>query len=543
MDKFCKFCGKPLVEGKCDCDGFKAANAATSTNAENTSANNEGAGSAFSANTNASNGAFSSTPNATNNTANNANANMFSATANAPKKEKKPLSPKAIGIAVVAAVVVILVAVLALTHKTTVNLSNYITVTTEGYEGYGKASYEFDYEQFLEDYSGKLKFTSSGKKEYKDSFDELDSLGLSALGDAISGEISPESVIALAAEYSGSLDKTDGLSNGDVVTFTWDIDKEEIEKAIKCKIKCDDVETTVENLDEISTIDLFKNVEVTFSGTAPDGYVSVTEPGTYDGISYDADVYNDVTNGDVITVTASTYSSLGLEQYCIENFGGIPAETTKEYTVSGLPEYVTDFSQIPDEDVELMKKEMEDQIEADAASWNDDVTLSSMDYVGLVLFDRKSYSGNSVMVVYKVTANINFEKKEGGTYNQNVEYYLAGRFDDLILQEDGTLSIDLDQCYMGYNSFRYDTNTTKADSYGKRSFWFDGYETYAKFEKDNITAKKGDYNISTNYDAPSASDSSSTDASKEASKDASTAESSESTSADSTDSASTESSN
>ena len=69
-----------------------------------------------------------------------------------------------IGVAAVAIIAVVLlliviisiVAVIAF-HKPTVNMNDYITINASGYNGYGKASYDFDSEKFIEENGKKLK--------------------------------------------------------------------------------------------------------------------------------------------------------------------------------------------------------------------------------------------------------------------------------------------------------------------------------------------------------------------------------------------------
>ena len=70
----------------------------------------------------------------------------------------------------------------------------------------------------------------------------------------------------------------------------------------------------------------------------------------------------------------------------------------KTYTVEGLSEYVTDFSAIPQEFLDSLKKEAEDAIYAyTAKAYGSNFTLSELTYSGYVLNTVKSakdFSGN-----------------------------------------------------------------------------------------------------------------------------------------------------
>ena len=56
-------------------------------------------------------------------------------------KQKKSVLPKLFAVAVFALVGILLIAILILNRKPTIHLNDYIEIQTEGYEGYGVATY------------------------------------------------------------------------------------------------------------------------------------------------------------------------------------------------------------------------------------------------------------------------------------------------------------------------------------------------------------------------------------------------------------------
>lgn len=87
-------------------------------------------------------------------TENNISEQTISSTVNGDQKKKIILG---LGISIMA-----MIAIFLLFGKKTINLNDYLEITTSGYEGYGNATWNFDYSRFEEDYQGKLKFKNGG---------------------------------------------------------------------------------------------------------------------------------------------------------------------------------------------------------------------------------------------------------------------------------------------------------------------------------------------------------------------------------------------
>ena len=371
-----------------------------------------------------------------------------------------------------------------LNHKVTINLNKYITVKTEGYDTLGTASYSIDYSKMKEDYGDKIKINNKKMRAMlkedglydKASKDDIERFVNLFWGSAF--DMMKDTAI------SGSLDTSRGLSNGDEITFVWDIDEEALE-LFNVKFKYKDVTTKVEGLEKVDTFDPFDYIEVVFSGVSPNGSVSIQKdssaPEYIQYLSIDASQNNNLSNGDTITVTASVN---GTDNAYIERFGKFPSVTSKEYSVEGLMSYIEKNDQISDELLNKMKTQAEDALAAYAAqNWS--VNLDSMTYLGNYLLTKKpgvdSWNANSqniIYLVYKVRAAGDLENKNHDMVAYEKEYYYCASFSNLMLDESGKGEVDLSTHSAVRDSFTDQTDILKPNSWFSTSysFTYKGYE-------------------------------------------------------------------
>lgn len=78
------------------------------------------------------------------------------AAATATVTPKAPIDPKKLAVPVAVAAVVVVGGVLIATHKPTVNLNKYITLSAEGYNSIGTLDVEFDTDKLEKDYGKKI---------------------------------------------------------------------------------------------------------------------------------------------------------------------------------------------------------------------------------------------------------------------------------------------------------------------------------------------------------------------------------------------------
>ena len=331
-------------------------------------------------------------------------------------------------------VVAVLVLILCLAFRPkTVKLDKYVKITTEGYNSVGTAKAQFDTTAFMHDYRGKIKLN---KKAFEEDSSALSKLSLTVLsGEASDYEVA--NAFAFLVSNSGKLDKSRDLKNGDTVRYDWDkLDTEKLERYFKVKVKAKGVSTTVSGLEDVKTKDIFKGVEVKFSGRNGSGYGRITGS----QYSYYMTIIDgsNLKNGDKVTVEVKKDRISDF----IKVYGFAPAKSTKTFKVSGLTEYLSDLSKLNDKQIEFAKKQTEDYITASFAKSANLVTGSDPKYVGMYLLTRKnsSYGANELYVVYSYTVT-----SVDGRFDP-VTLYMPVRFTNVTVGEDSlkllTASID-----------------------------------------------------------------------------------------------------
>ena len=420
------------------------------------------------------------------------------AAATATVTPKAPIDPKKLAVPVAVAAVVVVGGVLIATHKPTVNLNKYITLSAEGYNSIGTLDVEFDTDKLEKDYGKKI--AKNFQKAMKNH--EEDTYGLSNLA----GSLYEGNETSLFVTYcaDGSADKTRNLSNGDVVTYTWDgvneQTKKEAEEMFGVKIKCSDVTYKVSGLTAVNTFDAFDGVEVEFNGISPDGSATVNTLPTAEaaeGLYYTLDEQYNLANGDTVTVTV--HSNRDDFSDCIEKYGAIPAATEKTYTVEGLNEYVTDSDGLTDSVLVSLQNQAQDVLNAYIAkSWDSEcVTLKGMSYLGYYILtpknkDNYGVSQDVIILPYQVTSHNHFEDDKGQVYDADVSYYWYIAFRNVSKDADGNIAGGLDDYYTANASF--DVKTGLDDGWWEKYWSYDGYQTLDELYSNAVTRNVEDYN-------------------------------------------------
>lgn len=385
-----------------------------------------------------------------------------------PLVAKLKALPKWVYAAVVGGIAVIVAAILIVVNITsTINLNDFVTIEVDGYNGYGTAVISVDWEAMEAKYGDKVKFS----KEVKE--------GMGAFGGFLDGISAFD---GLRGSVDVSLDTDEGLSNGDEIHYTWDID-DELFQYVSCKLKYTEGTYTVEGLKEAETFDPFADLTVTFEGISTNGELNMEYAGEeLNPYDFSCDTAYGLANGDTVTITLDDY----LVEYCLLELGKIPSAMEKTYTVEGLSEYVTDFSAIPQEFLDSMKKEAEDAIYAyTAQEYGSDYTLGELTYGGYVLSAVSSATDfygtlNDLCLIYTGTVTGKDEELPATTVYYPVE------FTD-ILSTNGEMSYDELEGIRGYASLSGYWFST--DGYLNPVVCYDDISTYYG---DNYNVTSGD---------------------------------------------------
>lgn len=289
-------------------------------------------------------------------------------------------------------------------------------------------------------------------------------------------------------------DRTDALSNGEKITVTIEggsggfdtVEEYCIETLYKVPTSISK-EYEVSGLDEISVIDLFEGIEITSSGIAPEGKLEVT--GKYDGIAYRYDA-NGLSNGDTVTINAvrsGLFAADTVEDYCLENFGGLPESTSMEYTVTDLAEYVSTAAGIPAKLLEDMQKEAQDQITAMVAS-DSGLKMTECKYIGCYILTAKP--GASLIWKAHTSADLVYQLSitdSAGTHT----CYIGVEYSNPLVYADGTGSVNLSYATL---TSHWDAPVTIGWT-GKG-----GFETLDQLYNFYVAANLADYTFDTDID-------------------------------------------
>jgi hypothetical protein len=378
-----------------------------------------------------------------------------------------------VGACVAVVVLIVIIICVAANLGKEINLNKYITVTTDGYDGYGTAKVSVDWDAIEKKYGSELSYGSKAKSEYGGFLSLTTPVGV--LEDCVSVE----------------LDNTSKLSNGDVINYTWTV-KDNLSDYVKCKVKYKDDSYTVSNLTKVDKFDAFANVDVTFSGTSPAGKATLKYNGS-DFNSYDFSISKSsgLSNGDKITVSLSDST---IQTY-VKKKGRMPEVSEKEYTVDGLESYLTKNSEINAASLATLQNQATDVYNAYVAStFGSSESLESFTYLGDYLLTAKSsssYNQNCLYLVYKAAIHETFSNSSS-TYDEtnNIYWYIA--FTDVKVKGDGNLDVDVTKYSTTYNSVTIDSGVKSG--WSNKTWYYKGYESLGDLYKATVTKNIDNYN-------------------------------------------------
>ena len=381
-----------------------------------------------------------------------------SAVNNAKENTKMKKHNPAKVLAPIAAAAVIAAGGWAFANRTpTIDVSKYMTLSADGYNTVGKLNISFDTEKLEKDYGKQI--TTRFKQQMKNLKD--DTFGLSSLTASLYDGYEADLFAETCA--TGSADKTKNLSNGDVVTYTWDDNSDEAEEAFGVKVKYTDITYTVSGLASVNTFDAFDGVDVEFSGISPDGRATVNSLPTAaeaQGLYYTLDENSGLSNGDTVTLTV--HSNRDDFSDCIDKYGAMPQATEKTFTVEGLNEYVTSADTLSDSVLVSLQNQAEDVFKSYAAQrFSNGQTFKGMTYLGNYILTPKNKDSwgdkDRIVLAYQVTVHHDYTSELNTTYDADDSFFWYITFNNVSKDADGNIASGLND---------YDTPTTfvKIDS-------------------------------------------------------------------------------
>ncbi|MDY3691884.1 MAG: hypothetical protein SO072_07925 [Dysosmobacter sp.] len=377
------------------------------------------------------------------------------------KRGKKPLFIAVIGVIFLMILVVSLVG-----GRKAMDMRDYIQVNFSGLNNKGRA-------ELLVDYSAMVQ--KLPKKDNAVSQEDA----LQALFGDLASSIGYRALIESAVKCE--LDKSSGLSNGDKVTVSVQVNDERC-KELGIKIKQKPLAFSVDGLKEVETFDAFADITVVFDGISPKATAKVINNSRDEAClsyRYSLDRESGLAIGDTVTVSISESNIDAVA----ENTGKAPAKMEKSFTVDGVSRYVSELSQIPDTALTGMQKEATDILAAYIArEWAKTSTLESTTYIGSYLLTRKPNSSgrdqNQLYLVHEVTCGSNYDGADA-----HIKYYYYTAFTNVVVHDDGNVSWG--NCRTAAKRYTFDVHGA--------SFYVYGYETLAELFNDCVMTRVDNY--------------------------------------------------
>ncbi len=279
----------------------------------------------------------------------------------------------------------------------------------------------------------------------------------------------------------GNLEKSTGLKNGDTISYTWDdASLKAVEDKYKVTLESDTLKYTVSNLMKVEDYNPFDYIEVVFVGTAPNGLARTDNIGENPvaGVTYHIDKMSGLCVGDSVKVSAVGAAEIDFQEYCLRD-GKRATETERIYTVDALDAYATTINGIPESALQAMDSHAQQQLKKNISdNWVNPDALTGVTCLGNYLLtlkpDKPGIKQNELVFVYKVSAGF--------------DYYYYSSYGNILIKADGTCEYDL-------NAMEYPTGGLVVGSlYGAAFFrndlWYVGYESIDGLYQDVVSTKE-----------------------------------------------------
>ena len=303
-----------------------------------------------------------------------------------------------------------------------------------------------------------------------------------------------------------TVDSYENLSNGDTITLR--VDSEYINEIVDefgAVPKSLTKEYTVSELQATTEYNPFEHLELTLSGMNGFTKASLSYIGGYlNADEFTISKSENLSNGDVVTVTIN-------EEVCekhAKNEGVRFSQTSKEFTISDRNSYVTKLSDITAEQWDELKSIANNTYTADIPNYPNTATSKSHEYIGAHLLTAKSGDGSCLFLVYKESVHLKYQgyKYYGifdmryETFEKTVSIYNVYVFQTFTTNTEGELSYEYDgiwgvDCYVDSDLY-----ANKNGIGGTYEWAFRGYDTYETFYTRIIEGNADNWNNEDNID-------------------------------------------
>ena len=306
-------------------------------------------------------------------------------------------------IGVLAVALIIIIAIISTANK--IDPADYTEVTFSGYNTNGTAKINFNVDELIYDVIGEEPEEEEEWVLWWNLYDEY--------SETITYKHSP----------------AEKLSNGDEITVEFIIPD-----SLTGKIKNGIHKYTVENLPELTYVDVFDNLKVNFEGVSGDAEVKIeiTNDEEYmEYFSFKIEPRYNLKNGDKVTITIDNAEAVADKHYIASK------ELKKEFIVENRPAYVTSIEQLPIEKINEIAKQF---IESTSNNLEPDSTFTygEVKYYKSFLLTEKE-EGNFTDV-NRLEIFVLYDEYKRGELFRTV--YTSIKFENILVYPDGTIELD-----------------------------------------------------------------------------------------------------
>lgn len=216
------------------------------------------------------------------------------------------------------------------------------------------------------------------------------------------------------------------LANGDKVTVTIVASGE-----AKGKVKSGEKTFTVEGLPDIETVDVFKDVEITFEGLNGEAHPVLrllSDNEFLRACQFRFDKDSQLFTGDTVTVSILNVDPLAEKYYCI------PSESSKTFTVPELSGYLTDAALLPIDDIrDIANKFVIEETKEDKDWFSYSATTHYKTYFATLKDGAYWYEKNKLMIF------VTYDEYMDGELRRTI--YTPLEFSNILVDSSGSVEL------------------------------------------------------------------------------------------------------
>lgn len=185
---------------------------------------------------------------------------------------------------------------------------------------------------------------------------------------------------------------------------------------------------TVSGLPVVDFVEIFDEIEIKYENNSGEAYAYVerlSDPDYVNSCNFEITPNDYLSNGDEITVSITN------ADWLLELFNVVPQTLSKNFTVDGLPEYITSANQLPESIIEYYS-----ELSLAATDTSDffEYSYSSPEIYGVYFMTRKTgeYGYKNILSVI-----LSYDEYANGEYNATI--YEAYEYVNLTINSDGVV--------------------------------------------------------------------------------------------------------